>query len=242
MQKYDAPAESVTTPSLEALQAYTLGFQAIGVKNDAAAAVPLFQRAISLDPNFAMAYALLGTSYNNLGQPSRAAENLLKAYELRDRVSEPERFYIDSHYQMLALGDLEAARKTDELWTQTRPRDEIPLSNLGGIYGQLGEYDKQLTATQEALKLNPGSGLAYANLVWAYVNANRIDEAKATALEARAKGLDSLLFIKDSTLLIFVQHDAARDGARSRSQHRQARRRGFNAVGGSPNRCLRRAI
>ena len=83
VQKYDAPAESVTTPSLEALQAYSLGYQAMLVKNDAAIAVPLFQRAVSLDPNFAMAHARLGTSYGNLGQAARAAESIRKVYELR---------------------------------------------------------------------------------------------------------------------------------------------------------------
>ena len=94
VQKYDAPAENVTTPSLEALQAYSLGYQAMTVKNDAATAVSLFQRAVSLDPNFAMAYARLGTSYSNLGQTARAAENLRKAYELRERVSAREKLYV----------------------------------------------------------------------------------------------------------------------------------------------------
>jgi serine/threonine protein kinase/tetratricopeptide (TPR) repeat protein len=209
VQKYDTPAESVTTPSLEALQAYTLGYQAMVVKFDAAAAVPFFQRAISLDPNFAMAYARLGTSYNNLSQPSRAAENLRKAYELRDRVSEREKFYIDSHYQDMALGDSEAARKTHELWAQTYPRDSTPFTNLGSIYQRLGDYDKELTAAQQAVKLNPGSGLNYGNLVDAYLNVNRLDEAKATAQEAQAKHLDSpniSLYLYD---VYFLQHDAA---------------------------------
>ena len=99
VQKYDAPAENVTTPSLEALQAYSLGYQTFVVKYDNAGAIPFFQRAISLDPNFAMAYARLGKSYSNLGETARAAENTRKAYELRDRVSERERFYIVSHYE-----------------------------------------------------------------------------------------------------------------------------------------------
>ena len=209
VQKYDTPAESVTTPSLEALQAYTLGYQAMVVKFDAAAAVPFFQRAISLDPNFAMAYARLGTSYNNLSQPSRAAENLRKAYELRDRVSEREKFYIDSHYQDMALGDSEAARKTHELWAQTYPRDSTPFTNLGSIYQRLGDYDKELTAAQQAVKLNPGSGLNYGNLVDAYLNVNRLDEAKATAQEARAKHLDSPNISLYLYNVYFLQHDPA---------------------------------
>jgi len=208
VQKYDAPAESVTTPSLEALQAYTLGVQALVVKFDSAAAVPFFQRAISLDPNFAMAYARLGTSYSNLSQPSRAAENLRKAYELRDRVSEREKFYIDSHYQDFALGDLEAARKTYELWAQTYPRDSTPVTNLGSIYQRLGDYDQGLTVLQEAVKLNPESGLNYANLAAAYMSVNRLDEAKAAAQEARAKHLDSPSISLFLYSVFFLEHDA----------------------------------
>jgi eukaryotic-like serine/threonine-protein kinase len=209
VQKYDVAAESVTTPSLEALQAYTLGVQAMTVKGDYPGAISLFQRAISLDPNFAMAYGRLGTCYNNLGQASQAAENNRKAYELRDRVSEREKFYIDSHYQHQALGDLEAARKTYELWAQTYPRDFIPVGNLGTIYMRLGEREKELAAAQAALKLNPESGLAYANLVFAYVNLNRLDEAKATAQEAQAKHLDSPSLHINFYYAAFLQHDAA---------------------------------
>src|SRR5271169_6715795 len=97
------------------------------VKNDDAAAIPLLQRAVSLDPNFSMAYARLGTNYNNLGQTARAAENTRKAYELRERVSEREKFYIVSHYEHFVTGNLEAARKAYELWAQTYPRDGTPL-------------------------------------------------------------------------------------------------------------------
>jgi Flp pilus assembly protein TadD len=112
VQEYDAPAENVTTQSLEALQAYSLGYQAQMVKDDFSSAISLFQRAVSLDPNFAMAYAWLGTNYNNLRQSARAAENTRKAYELRERVSEREKFYIVSHYEAFVTGNLEAARKT----------------------------------------------------------------------------------------------------------------------------------
>src|SRR5439155_7644511 len=207
-QNYDAPAENVTTPSLEALQAYSLGYQAME-RNDYAAAVPLFERATSLDPNFAMAYARLGTSYSNQGETSRAAENTRKAYELRERVSERENFYIASLYENLATGNLEAARKTYELWAQTYPRDNIPPRELGLIYVNLGDYDKALALAQEAVKLDPGSGVDYGNLVASYVQVNRPDEARATAQEAQAHNLDNpqihfILYDID-----FIQHDAA---------------------------------
>jgi eukaryotic-like serine/threonine-protein kinase len=209
VQKYDAPAENVTTPSLEALQAYSLGYQTMTVKNDAATAVSLFQRAVSLDPNFAMAYARLGTSYNNLGQTARAAENTRKAYDLRERVSEHEKFYIASHHEHFVTGNLEAARRTYELWAQTYPRDWVPPGNLGVIYGNLGDYDKALAGAQETMKLDPGGGLSYANLVSSYLPVNRLDEARATAQEAQAHNLDNPSIHLSLYGIDFLQHDAA---------------------------------
>jgi serine/threonine protein kinase/Flp pilus assembly protein TadD len=209
VQKYDAPPENVTTPSLEALQAYSLGYQAQIVKNDYAAAIPLFQRAVSLDPNFAMAYARLGSSYGNLGETARSAENARQAYERRQRVSEREKFYIASHYENYVAGDLESARKTCELWAQTYPRDDIPPGSLGVIYGTLGDYDKSLAAAQQSLKLNPASGNGYANLVNSYLVVDRLDEARATALEAQAHNLDSPLIHLSLYSIDFLQHDAA---------------------------------
>jgi eukaryotic-like serine/threonine-protein kinase len=209
VQKYDAPAESVTTPSLEALQAYTLGVQTMTVKADYPSAISFFQRAISLDPNFAMAYARLGTCYANLSQAARAAENQRKAYELRDRVSEREKFYIDSHYQNFALGDLEATRKTYELWAQTYPRDYIPVGNLQTVYDQLGAHEQELILEQSALKLNPENAPIYGNLVNVYLELNRLDEAKATAQDAEAKHLDSPNVHTNLYLIAFLQHDSA---------------------------------
>jgi tetratricopeptide (TPR) repeat protein len=179
------------------------------VKRDYAAAIPLLQRAVSLDPNFAMAYARLGTNYSNLGESARAAENIRKAYELRERVSEREKFYIVSHYEHFVIGNLEAARKTYELWAQTYPRDYTPPGDLGSLYITLGDYDKAPAAFQKALELNSESGLNYMNLVNSYLMVNRLDEAKATAQEAQAHNLDYpqnrlYLYIID-----FLQHDAA---------------------------------
>src|SRR4029077_12988903 len=162
VQKYDAPAENVTTPSLEALKAYSLGYQAMVVRSDYAASNPLFQHAISLDPNFAMAYARMGTSYSDLNETVRSAECVRRAYGLRERVSQREKFYIASHYEMLVTGNLEAARKVYELSAQTYPRDPR-LGNLGFIYSQLGDYEKALTEYKEDLKLNSEQADAYAD-------------------------------------------------------------------------------
>ena len=208
VQKFDAPPESVTTPSLEALQAYNLGYQTTIAKNDDMAAIPFFQRAVALDPNFAMAYARMGTCYHNQGQPARAAESTSKAYGLRDRVSEREKLYIVSHYEHFVTGNLEAARKAYELWAQTYPRDTVPAMNLANIYGQLGDYDKALEEDQTALKLDPASALGYENLIGGYIPVNRLSDAKAAAQEAQARHLDSPPNQANLYVVDFLQHDA----------------------------------
>jgi eukaryotic-like serine/threonine-protein kinase len=208
VQKYDAPAENITTPSLEALQAYSLGYQEMP-KADYAAAIPLFQRATTLDPNFAMAYAMLGTCYSNLNETERAAENTRKAYELRDRVSEREKFYIASHYEHFVTGNLVEARKIYELWAQTYPRDDFPAVNLGIIYGTLGSYDKAFAAFQESVRLNPGKPVPYANLLNTAVNLNRLDEAKVLAQEIQAHKLDIPAVHLSLYMADFLEHDTS---------------------------------
>jgi len=209
VRKFDTPIEQATTSSLDALRAYSLGRKTLAAKGDNAAAVPLFQQAIRLDPNFAMAYASLGTSYGNLGETSLGAENTRKAYELRERVSEREKFYIESHYYSIVTGDLEKARRTYELWAQTYPRDWLPPDNLGGIYRILGQYDKRLAENRETLRLDPTSAWSYAYLVYPYLNLNRLEEARATAEEAQAKQLDSPLLRIGLYQLAFLQNDPA---------------------------------
>jgi tetratricopeptide (TPR) repeat protein len=208
VKKFNTPLEQATTPSLEALQAYSLGRQA-SAGSDWAAAVPFLQRAIRLDPNFAMAYARLGTMYSNLGEGTLGAENTRKAYELRDRVSEEEKFYIESHYYQNVTGDLEKARQSYQLWTETYPRDWQPRPPFSTVYSGIGEYDKALAEAREALRLDPARGLSYSCLVSAYVYLNRLDEARSAVEEAQAKKLDSpnLHFLPYQ--LSFLQNDAA---------------------------------
>ena len=208
VQKFDSPLEQATTSSLEALQAYSLGWKTQWIKGDSAAAVPFFQRAIQLDPNFAMAYASLGTSYWVVAETSLGAENMKKAYALRERVTMREKFYIESHYHDFVTGDMEKTRQACELWTQTYPRDDVPKIVLGVVYSKLGQYDKLLAENREALGLYP-SAVNYANLVDSYLYLGRLDEAQATAAEAEAKRLDSPYLRFLLYQIAFLQNNAA---------------------------------
>ncbi len=208
LQKFDTPLEQATTTSLEALQAYSLGLKTAQGKADAAAALPMFDRAIRLDPKFAMAYAWLGISYLNLGETSLASENTKKAYELRERVSEREKFYIEAHYYSVVIADLEKERQAYELWAQTYPRDDVPPRSLGNTFWNLGHYDKALGEDQEALRLS-ADGRNYANLVIAYRLLYRLEDARATADEAQARNLDSPLLRFNLYFLGFLKNDAA---------------------------------
>ena len=208
LEKFDTPLEQATTPSLEALQAYSLGWKAQWAKGDSAAAVPFFQRAIQLDPNFAMAYASLGTSYWVIAETSLGADNMKKAYALRERVTMREKFYIESHYHDFVTGDMEKTRRACELWTQTYPRDDVPKIVLGVVFSKLGQYDKLLAENREALRLYAGAA-NYANLTESYLYLNRLDEARATAADAQAKKLDSLYLRFCLYQLAFLQNDAA---------------------------------
>jgi eukaryotic-like serine/threonine-protein kinase len=154
VQKFDAPLEQATTPSLEALQAYNLGLK-VFINGEFAPSVPLLQRAIRLDPNFAMAYALLGDTYGGLGESRLARENFRKAYELREQVSERERLYIESDYYQNVPGDLEKARQVYEFWAQTYPRDSVASANLGYIHNNLGQYDKALAEFSKSFRVGP---------------------------------------------------------------------------------------
>jgi len=209
VQKLDTPIEQATTPSLEALQAYSLGRKTMQGKADFTAAVPLFERAIELDPKFAMAYASLGTTYHNLGEKILASKNTQKAYELRARVSEWEKFYIESHYHDFVTGDLEKARQAYELWSQIYPRETVPSTNLGVIYQTLGQHDKSLAKYLEAMRMSPADSLNFGNLVLVYVHLHRLDESRAAANEALAKNLDSADLRAALYELAFLKKDPA---------------------------------
>jgi serine/threonine protein kinase/Tfp pilus assembly protein PilF len=189
VQKFNVPIEA-TTSSLEALKTFSMGVTTQRQKGDAEA-IPFLRRAIELDPNFAVAYAVLGVTYSNLSQPSLSAENLKKAYEMRERVSEKERLRISAYYYAFVTGELEKEAQTYQLWIQSYPRDDIPHGNLGSNFTTLGQYEKALAETQEAQHLEPNSVISYGNLGQIFLALNRPDDAKAMLDQALARKLDS---------------------------------------------------
>jgi serine/threonine protein kinase/tetratricopeptide (TPR) repeat protein len=209
VQKFDTPLEQATTPSLEALQAYSLGWKASAGGGDDAGAVPLYERAIKLDPNFAMAYVALGVSYSNLGENTLASKNLQRAFDLRGRVTEREKLDIESEYHMYASANYEKAQQSFSVWAQTYPRDWVPRIELGNLYFGLGRYDKSLESYLEALRISPASGQTYGGIVYSYLALNRFGEARAAVEEAKTKGIDSADLRACRYFLAFLQNDSA---------------------------------
>ena len=208
VQKFDTPLEQATTPSLEALQAYSLGWKKVAGDDDPASAIPMFQQAIRLDPKFAIAYNFLGMSYHNLGESALALDNFRKAYELRERASEREKLYIEATYHGFATRDLEKAERAYGVVVQIYPRYWAPRNDLGWAYSLLGQHDKALAEYRESLRLDV-NGVTYSNLVLTYFSLNRLEDAQATAKEAQAKKIDSPDLHGLVYLLAFLQNDPA---------------------------------
>ena len=203
VQKYNTPLEQATTPSLEALQAYSLGFKTLGA-GDSAAALPLFQRATELDANFAMAYWALA---NSTADNTLTVESARKAFELRAGLSEREKLHIEILYHYTVTGNLMKARRSCEIGAQMYPRDSIFLGYLAMFSNALGEYEAGLKESIDSHRLNL-PGLSYRNLLYSYLLLDRIKEADAVAEESRAKGQESdlatvlygIAFYKDDTV------------------------------------------
>ena len=206
VQKYNIPLQQATTPSLEALQAYSLGWKALNEDGDSAVALSFWQRAVRLDPNFAAAYDATGTENEVIGT-ALAVENIRKAFELRTRVSEREKLIIEGDYYNFVTGDLLKEQQSYILGEQIYPRDVNFRSYLGGLYSALGQYEAGLREHQEAVRLAPSS-TTYRYLIYTYLSLNRDEDAAALAREAHGKGLDSIL---GTTLysLAFYRNDTA---------------------------------
>jgi serine/threonine protein kinase/tetratricopeptide (TPR) repeat protein len=207
IQKFDKPLAEATTSSLEALKAFTLG-SAKHYILEYLAAVPLYQRAIELDPNFAMAYARLGVAQENLREEELSEENQKKAFEPRDRTSEREKLYITGQYYNIT-GQLEEQTRAWELYKQTYPWGWVPYNNLSSIYNAVGQFDKALENTLEAVRVDPDYAYGYRRAADAYMGLNRLDEAKAilnSALQRSVGGYVTHFFL---SLIAIAQGDKA---------------------------------
>jgi len=208
IQKFDTPIDEATTPSLDALKSLSQGKRA-QQERGADAAIPYFKHAVELDPSFAAAYSALGTSYSNLREPALASDNLRKAYELRDRVSDREKYRFSAYYYHLVTGELEKAAQTYQSWAQDYPRDNVPRSNLAAIYGYLGQYEKGIIEVAEDLHLNPDSVAGYTNLMSHYTALNRLEEAKVAYQQAKGRNLDSPFLHLNLYGIAFLQGDTS---------------------------------
>ena len=209
VQKFDTPLQQATTPSLEALKAFSSGFQVHITVGDAAA-IPFYKQAIELDPNFALAYAWLGLSFNGMGELSMDVECTRKAYELRDRTSEPEKYFITARFHKVVTGNMEKAEESLQLWIQAYPRAALPHIYLAGaIYPDTAQYEKAVEQGREALRLNPNFAPAYYVPMLDYISLNRIAEAKAMYEQALERKLKSSYFDLALYQIAFLQNDSA---------------------------------
>jgi serine/threonine protein kinase/tetratricopeptide (TPR) repeat protein len=205
VKKFDLPLAEATTPSLEALKAYSLGWAA----GDLAAALTFHKRAIELDPNFAMGYRAVGNAYFGLGQTERANEYYTKAFELRERTSEWEKLAITADYHRIVTGDLDKAAQTYREWIGSYPR-------IGGVYGYLGlvlsvqgQYEKAVELTKENMRLVPDDPAPYSNLAGYYLALQHFDEARNIIHEAQTRKLDEFPIHNDLYALAFFGADSA---------------------------------
>jgi len=207
VEKYDTPLAEATTPSLEALRAYSEGWK-VSFSSGAAAAVPFLNRAVEIDPKFASAYAMLARLYGDIGESRLSAENASRAYELRDRASDQEKFFISTSYHLQATGNLEKAQQACDLWMQAYPRAWVPHGLLsGGIYPQLGKYEEAVKEAKTALELNPDFSIGYVNLAYIYVALGRWDEAEATLRRAADRKLEIPDFFVLQYVIAFLKND-----------------------------------
>jgi hypothetical protein len=208
VQRFDAPVEEATTPSLEALRAYGLGLKTWYAEGEKAS-IPFFLKATELDPHFAMAYARLGNAYFETNQLALGREAVSRAYALRDRVSQRERLYIESHYYEDVSGELDKAVQALQLWQETYPDDPAPYVNLGADYTTLGKHDLALDQDRKALAMEPGLGLLYSNLAMEYASLERYDDAKNTLQAAQHRNLQYATLIGSAYQLAFLRNDTA---------------------------------
>jgi len=228
IQRFDAPVDQITTPSLEALNAFTLG-QRARARGGEIESIPFFQRAAELDPRFASAYASLSTVYSNLGEAEPARTYARLAYERRDQVSERERLSITYQYHSEVTGDQSRAMQTLEVWKQSFPSAFQPVNSLALIHNFLGRFERAVEEGEEAVRRNPSHGFPYSNLAYAYRGLGRFDRAKETAEKAVALKIETLVtrrLLYQLAVLAGDEEAAARQLAWARDNARE-----FDMVG-----------
>ena len=208
IRKYDMPLEEATTPSLEALNIYTLARKAHREKGDAAS-IPFYKRAIELDGKFALAYSGLAVAYNNLGEVYFAAENARRAFDLREHVSEREKLRIAAFYHSYVTGDTSQALQAYDVWAQSYRHDYVPHASLASLYRVLGQYEKAVAETQEARRLEPNAVLVYSNLGSDYLALGKLEEAKAILDQASVQNVDGTVLRLTRYQLAFLEGDTA---------------------------------
>ncbi len=208
VRKYDVPLEQATTPSLEALQTYTMAVKTAHLQGEAAA-LPLFKRAIALDPSFATVYSELGTSYFNLNEFALSSEYAKEAYDLRSRVTERERLSIEATYNFYVLGDLEKTVQVYEQAKRIYPRVSGFWANLGVIQSYIGQYPKAAENMREVVRMEPDNPDNYSNLANVYINQNLPIEAGAILDQARSHHLESDPLLNSRYSFAFLQGNSA---------------------------------
>src|SRR5262245_25603378 len=208
IEKYDAPIQGATTASLDALKSHGLGMSTRRGQGDGAS-LPFFKKAVEQDPDFALAHARLGTVYGNLGEGVLSRTHATKAYELKDRVSEPERLYITARYFTTVEVSPQKAIDAYQIWIQTYPKDFVPHSNVAGLYENRGEHEKAAEEYRTAISLAPDEPLPYSNLSGVYNSMDKPDESRKTIEGAIARGIDTATFRSALYIQAFFRNDEA---------------------------------
>jgi class 3 adenylate cyclase/tetratricopeptide (TPR) repeat protein len=208
VQKFDVPLEQATTFSLEALKAYSLGRKAVGEEGPAAA-LPHHQRAIELDPNFAMGYWAVGGDYLDLGEFGRASEYFTKAFQLREHASERERLIITADYYLNVRGELDKAAQAYQELIESYPRDLAAHNGLGTVFNMRGQYEKAVDTFRRGIRLDPEAVAQYVNVGNSLLALQRFEEVRQPIREAQARKLDNYIFHMQLYALAFLKPDAA---------------------------------
>jgi serine/threonine protein kinase/tetratricopeptide (TPR) repeat protein len=208
VQKFDLPLSESTTTSLEALKALSLGRNARNQKGTAAA-LPYNQRAIELDPNFAMGYKAVGGDYSSLGELGRASEYYTKAFQLREHASEREKLAIAADYYQYVTGERDKAAQTHQEAIESYPRDFAAYGNLGNVYADQGQYEKSVEVTKQAARVAPDRATSYENLATSFLALQRLDETRQTIREAQARKGDDFVLHNLLYALAFIRADSA---------------------------------